>query len=131
MKSEKPAPVADEEMLARFLLFRGWFVSGTGRVKPDAFIPHPHAELSVTRHADLDEQELWEIGETVAATRKLVLHARADLQTGAVREQGLEVVPAEPPPHHANITGWARGNKPAQKIVAQELAARAALRMRP
>ena len=73
--------VSDEEWLARYIL-RKDHVRQDGTVKPDPFIPHPHADLSVTRHLGLDEQELWNAGTKVA-------EQVANKRPGATTLQGL------------------------------------------
>lgn len=120
---EVASPVAPDEQLARFVLFSSW-IRGSGTVKPDAFIPHPHTDLSVTRLLSLSEQELWQIGQGIADARPATLHGRADIQCLKVQEQrlGVEAKPVANNPNHANIIGWP-AEKPAQKIIAQLLAA--------
>nr|WP_281722468.1 hypothetical protein [Nitrosomonas nitrosa] len=118
------SPVTDSEVLARFVLFRGWIRSSNSTVKPDAFIPYPYPypDLSVTRHISLSVKEIWQIGQAVADSRPATLYGRADIQALHVRRQSLRIVPTSEPRNHANITGWPN-DKPAQKIIAQELAA--------
>jgi hypothetical protein len=127
MTVPEPLPaVAEEELLARFILFSGWFRKDQ-TVRPDCFIPHPYPDLSVTRHRDLSEAALWQIGQATANARpKATLYGRADLRArDAVRQMlRVDAVPTAENPHHANITGWPP-EKPAQKIIAQELAAAA------
>jgi hypothetical protein len=123
---EPPHPVHDEELLARFILFSGWFWKGQ-TVRPDCFIPHPYPDLSVTRHFGLSESQLWRIGqETANARPKATLYGRADLKTVDARRQKLQVTaaPLRKNLNHANITGWPP-DKPSQKVIAQELAASA------
>ncbi|OLE55633.1 MAG: hypothetical protein AUI36_16825 [Cyanobacteria bacterium 13_1_40CM_2_61_4] len=57
-----PPSISADEWLARFILFKNWIRSSDQTVKPDAFIPHPYPDLSVTRHKDLSIQNLWQIG---------------------------------------------------------------------
>jgi hypothetical protein len=122
------------EQLARFVLFSRWVRrSGPEKtVKPDAFIPHPHVDLSVTRHTNLSEEELWMIGQEIANTRPATLYGRADLSASNIRQQPLQVEARPVPgnPNHACIVGWP-ADKPAQKIIAQQLAACAQYRDTP
>lgn len=120
-------PVAASERLARFLLSSRHFSRENRRVKPDAFIPHPYAELSVFRVKDLEEEQIWQIGKQIAEPQGKPLYARAEIPVGEVLASGLQVVPNEPPPHHANIIGWARDDRAAQRLVAAVLSARAHL----
>lgn len=116
-------PVTDDELLARFVLFSRWIRSDK-TVRPDAFIPHPYPDLSVTRHEGLPEPELWQLGQEVATLRNLTLYGRADVRARAVKAQSLSIQPTPEPRNHANINGWPP-DKPAQKIIAQEIAAAA------
>ena len=49
--------VLDDESLARFIFQRN-YIRSDQTVKPNAFIPHPWPDLSVTRHFGLTEEEL-------------------------------------------------------------------------
>lgn len=125
------SPVSSDERLARFILFSGWIRSNES-VRPDAFIPHPYLDLSVTRHKGLTRQELWQIGQGIADARPTTLYGRADIRAREVRRQSLDVEPkpVAENPNHANVSGWPT-DKPAQKIIAQELAANANFVPRP
>lgn len=128
-KSSSDISVDSDEYLARFIIFSKWIRNSDKTVKPDAFIPHPYVELSVTRHSrpkNLSKTELWAIGERVALSRKppATLYGRADIQTEPVRRQNLEVIPnqIEWNPNHANIIRWP-SDKALQKSIAQQLSA--------
>lgn len=112
-----------DELLARFILYRGYF-RADNTVKPDAFIPYPYPDLSVTRHLELNEEQLKNIGLSIASQQSKILHGRADILTSVVTKLSLTVVPA--PTHdnsnHANITGWPI-EKSEQKSIAQQIAA--------
>lgn len=112
----------DDEFLARFVLFRGWIRGSSSTVKPDAFIPYPYPDLSMTRHLGLSENDIWQIGQEVADSRPATLYGRADVQALHLKRQSLRIVPTPEPKNHANVTGWPK-DKPAQKIIAQQLAA--------
>ena len=80
MKNETELPpVTDNELLARFVLFSNW-IRYDKTVRPDAFIPYPNPYLSVTRHRELSEADLWKIGQSVADKRSHNLYGRADIQ---------------------------------------------------
>lgn len=126
-KNSSDIPVDSDEYLARFIIFSKWIRNSDKTVKPDAFIPHPYEELSVTRHSrpkNLSSTEPWSIGERVANSRKATLYGRADIQTAQVRRQNLEVIPnqIEGNPNHANILRWP-SDKALQKSIAQQLSA--------
>jgi hypothetical protein len=116
------AAITPKEILARFVIFARW-VRKDNTVKQDAFLPYPHRGLSVTRHRNLSELKLWQIGQGVAGMRSATLRGRADITAAKVRLQPLEVNP-DPiagNPNHANITGWCE-DKQSQKEIALELA---------
>ena len=117
----------DSEALSRFITFRGWFRQDQS-LRPDGFIPHPYPDLSVSRQKGLTVEQLWAIGNAIAALQKpsRTLYGRADLTVGMVRAIKLSVV-SQPVPeneNHAAIIDWPN-DKPAQKLLAQELAAAA------
>lgn len=111
-----------EEWLARYILYHS-HLRHDGTVKQDAFIPYPWPDLSVTRHLQLTENELWDIGRDIASHREKTLLGRADLQVKNFQQHQLEVVaaPVAENSNHANVTGWPK-DKPAQKIIAQQIA---------
>jgi len=119
------SPVAPDELLARFITSSRWFRKQDQTVKQDAFIPpeNPLA-LSVTRHLNLTQDDIWIIGRGVAGTMVRNLHGRADVKTANVTAQRLNVVPQPvlpDNPNHANITGWPL-EKNERKMRALELA---------
>jgi len=124
-----PTTVSDEECLARFILFQKW-VRTDQTVRPDAFIPHPYPDLSVTRHTELSNAELWQVGQRIANNRSRTLYGRADIQALEVKKRSLCIQPTLTPKNHANINGWPV-DKPAQKMIAQELAAVASFTSKP
>src|SRR5438445_8073525 len=111
-------PVENNETLARFIVQRS-HVRQDKTVKPDAFIPHPHLELSVTRHRSATEAEIWSVGEQVAATRQKVLYGRADFAVSVLLSHRLSVAAAaiDGNANHANISGWP-ADKAGQKTIA-------------
>lgn len=118
-------------MTARFLFQSGHFSAQSARVKSYAFEPARHDHrTSVFRIDRLSERQVWMLGQLYVADAlaKEVL-ARADVSVAQIRSVGLAVDAAEPPPRHANITGWP-AEKHAWKSRAQKLAALASLRIR-
>jgi hypothetical protein len=115
--------VAPTELLARFILSRGWFRPSDMTVKADAFMPPQNLRLSVTRHIGLQESELWSLGRAVASQRQppANLHGRADIAAADVTARSFRVEPTPTPRDHANILGWP-AEKPGQKIIALQLA---------
>lgn len=123
--SDQPT-VTDDEKLARFVMYSKWVRSSDSTVRPDAFVPYPYPDLSVTRHRGLTDADIWRIGQGMADGRTVSLYGRADVVASAVRRQNLSVQAAPVPgnANHANIAGWPP-EKPQQKIIAQRLAAAA------
>lgn len=111
------------ELLARYLL-QGSHIRADLTIRPDAFVPHPRSELSVTRHLDLTPEQIWAFGDQVARQTGKRLHGRADVVAIAFINRRLQVRPAPEADNlnHANVTGWPV-DKPAQKILALEIAA--------
>lgn len=115
------------EILARYIMHSS-HVRADQTVKPDAFMPYSLVQMSVTRHLRATENEIWTIGHEVAALRQRSLHGRADIATSDCLRQRLAVTaaPIEGNPNHANVGDWPV-DKPAQKIIALELASKATL----
>lgn len=114
-----------DEPLARYVMQKS-HVRADGTIKHNAFMPPADLKLSVTRHRDATDQEIWTVGHDVARQRRLILFGRADVAASACITQGLrteaESIPGNS--NHANIVGWP-ADKPAQKSVAQQIAANA------
>ena len=122
-------PTADE-VTARYLHQAGHFVASRGRVKPQAFHPaRKDHKTSVFRISGLSEKEIWRFGDVyVSAVMGRKILARAEVSVAQVDSVELRVESDEPPPRHANITGWA-SEKDRWMSQAQELAALATLRL--
>ncbi len=121
---ELPTDVQDDEWLARYLLYRRYIRrDGTDLIKPEAFIPHPRSDLSVTRHLGLGESRIWEVGRDVASQTGKTLYGRADMITADFTRHRLSVNPDPIPgnPNHANVSNWP-ADKPSQKMIAIEIA---------
>lgn len=117
--------ITADEQLARFILQRS-HLRQDGTVKQDAFVPYPWPDLSVTRHLQLTERELWRVGQDIARQTEKNLCGRADVKAADFLRHRLRVItaPVAGNPNHANVTGWPT-EKPAQKIIAQQIAAAA------
>ncbi len=119
-------PVADDERLARFVTQVRQFRPSDQTVKQDTFIPHPHQELSVMRHFQATESEIWDIGKDIAQAQGKKLYGRADFLAAFCKLQNLrvEATPLKSNPNHADIAGWPSA-KQDQKAIALKLAASA------
>jgi hypothetical protein len=117
--------VSQDEVLARYVLHSS-HIRANGTVKADAFMPYALVQMSVTRHLQASEAELWQVGAAVAATRQRTLYGRADITAQTCLGQKLSVVAAALAgnPNHANVGNWPQ-DKPAQKMIALEIAATA------
>lgn len=116
-------PVDMDEVLARFILFSKHIRTSDRTVKPDALIPHPRMEVSVTRHRNATVEEMWREGERVAAIRQAALYGRADVKSDVFVNEALtvEAQPIPENPNHADVIGWPK-DKAAQKMKATEIA---------
>ena len=125
MSEPQPDAVQSTEWLARFILSSKWIRPGDNTVRPDAFIPRPvpNLDLSMYRHVGLSMAQQWNIGMAIAKDRGANLHGKADIRALEFLRHSLRIVPT-PPRNHVNILGWP-ADKPAQKMLALELAAAA------
>lgn len=116
--------IANNELLARYITSSRWFRKQDQTVKQDAFIPSENPlELSVTRHINLTENDIWSIGQVIVRGTPRTLYGRADVEVGHVIAQRLSVV-SQPVPdnqNHANIVGWPLA-KNDRKMLALEIA---------
>ncbi len=133
--AEHVPEVEPNELLARFILSRRHIRGSANGIKPEAFMPHPHADLSVTRHRDATEDEIWATGSAIASFRERTLQGRGDVIANAFIKQDLSVL-ADPllgradlpdNPNHANVTRWPKDDKDRQRLLALEIAKQARL----
>ncbi len=128
-----PSKVSPSESLARYLTQHNHYSTSKNVVKPSAFQPPSNLRLSVFRIDGLILEEVWEIGRVnVVSTMPLPkenVYGFANIIASAVCEMDLDVDPDNNPPRHADIVGWPQ-EKSERMLIAQELAARATLRLR-
>ncbi len=127
-----PVPIVATERLSRFVFTRKYV--NAERVHFRAFEPPANEQaISVSRTEGFSEDRVWEHGDVWAigeSTREIV--GRGDFAAGQVSEvrvdaHTLAAVPDEPPPHHANVTGWPPpSDKEIRRLLAIELASKAA-----
>lgn len=122
-------PVANDECLARFIVNSNEF-RPDNTVKPKLFMPYKFVALSVNRHRDCTDEEIWNVGHEVAETRQKKLYGRADIKTALARIAPLDVVASPLPanPNHAEIRGFPSA-KEDQQALAVKLAAAASKRI--
>ncbi len=116
--------ISTEEMLARYITHKSEFRKD-GTVKPTLFVPYKHVELSVNRHLECSEDEIWQFGIQVANRRSRKLIARCDVEASACTEKiALKVkaspLPKDNNPNHADIYGYPE-EKSEQLSIAQKL----------
>ena len=117
-------PIGSNELSSRYVFARSHIRRSDLTLKLDAFMPDPHAELSVTRHLSATEEEIWSDGQRVAAVRNKPLRGRGDIGTADCIAQNLGVNPTPLPdnPNHADVIQWP-ADKNARKMIALRLAA--------
>jgi hypothetical protein len=125
----EPPPVEGTETLARFVFWEN-HIRKDKTVKSNAFLPPTNLRLSVFRHDDLSEEQLWEIGTGLPVNPPRRLHGRADFKAIEAYNQNLNVQPTAEPPFHANVIGWPI-DKGEQKMIATVLARAATFKAVP
>ncbi|MEK6656599.1 MAG: hypothetical protein AABY58_04085 [Nitrospirota bacterium] len=111
------------EILARFILTKK-YIRQDKTVRWNAFMPHK-GETSVFRVSGISDIEIWHIGEKyVVSSQNKPLFGRADITASIIMDNGLDVIPQEPPVKHANIIGWPE-DKSKQMEMAMQLALKA------
>lgn len=118
-------PIDSSENLSRYVIYRKYIRPSDGTARPAAFMPPDNGELSVFRTTTVSEEAVWEIGDREVASKigRPIL-GRADILCGKILSLHLEVHASEPPPRHANITGWPE-DKSERLLIAVNIAAEA------
>lgn len=83
--------VTDDERLARFVMVQS-VIRADGTLRHNEFIPPSSGKLSVMRHLQATEDEIWGEGREVARLRAKKLLGRFDLNAGECRRTGLQVI---------------------------------------
>jgi hypothetical protein len=137
--------VEDNEELARFIVAGQStrslrkYIREDNTVKPQLFLPYSHVELSVNRHRDCKDNEIWGFGQAIAAYRQMAFYGRSDIAVASCNFDKLTVVakpivdhPLGVPnnPNHADIVGFPAA-KEDQLSLAEKLAAKATDRQVP
>lgn len=116
LPSGLPEQVHDDEDLARFLTSRNQF--NATMVKPSAFIPHPKNSASVFRHGSEPRDSLWQISDKHLPNARRIYGA-AFIKAIQVRKASFDILADEPPPRHADITGWSSLRDPREQKAQQ------------
>ena len=77
--------VGANERLSRFVLSSRHVRKDTNTLKADAFVPHPHEELSVNRELEATDNETWTIGRTIADGLSKTFYGRTSLKIATAR----------------------------------------------
>lgn len=135
---ENVPPIRLDEIVTRFVLASrvSKLVFENGEAKPQLFYPYKHVELSLNRHLDCTEDEIWQFGRRVAAHQAKTLQGRFDICVADCTIDSLFVkaTPIPPPddvpmnPYHADIVGFPEA-KADQKVLGLKLADKAAKRL--
>ena len=133
-------PVELDEVVARFVLASkaSRLVYEDGEAKPQLFCPYKHVELSVNRHLECTDEEIWHFGRGVAGHQRKTLQGRFDIcvHDCTVDSLSVKATPIPPPddvpknPNHADIVGFPE-TKPDQKVLGLKLADKAGKRIPP
>ncbi|MGC2333402.1 MAG: hypothetical protein WA581_18265 [Candidatus Acidiferrales bacterium] len=131
---ESPAPPADDchyTSLTRYIYQSGHF--STTRAKPGAFLP-PKGNLKTSAGwiDEIDDPEIWEIGDILGHLRSTPAdaQARADFDSSILARENLTIEPdPNHHPRHVNLAGWP-AEKDAQKDIALALVAGSKLQIR-
>ena len=94
-------------------------------------MPSRQGEVSIYRTEQLDESEIYEIGDKyvgVPQNKQILGYASIEVSDIEKHELSVESAPSIHP-RHANIIGWP-GIKSSQKMIAMEIAEEADLHLR-
>ncbi len=140
MLSLEDIPEVDaQEGLSRFVYSSGHIRRSNQTLKPNAFLPDPHDNLSVTRDREATDDELWTVGRTIAddrsraESRTVTLHGRGDVLANTYRAAGLTVEPdpVADNPNHTLIKGWDMSEKAKRLQRCQEIAEKTTFKPTP
>ena len=90
--------VEDDEVLARFIVAGQSteslrkYVRENNTVKPQLFLPYKRIELSVNRHRNCDESQIWDFGQAIAEYREMAFYGRSDIAVVSCTCDKLSVV---------------------------------------
>ncbi|MCH7229060.1 hypothetical protein [Haloferula sp. A504] len=127
------AEVDGGEPLARYCTSSSWVAKSKGRVKYQAFMPAPDDDTSVYRSEGMSDGELWAHADRYfvnAEGEPYRIHGAAVVEASCVSEAGIQIIPDEGPPRHANLRGWPLDadlelQKSKRKAVAKRIASEA------
>ena len=123
-------PLLPDEPLARFIRDKSYYRPSDRSIRHSAFMPaSKDKQVSVFRISGLAAPVIWEIGNRyVAIPLGKLLLGRADIKVSDSLGIGLQVIPNDNPPRHANIGGWPEDSSK-HKLLAMQLAEKASLHL--
>lgn len=98
-----------DETVARFIYSTNHYAASKRRVKPTAFDPTPHPELSVAHSTGLSDPEIWRLARQTLTldTVRTAVYARADIRVAEFLAIKLKTIRDDHPfERHANVSGW-------------------------
>jgi hypothetical protein len=119
-KRQQSSASPEFSSLTRFIYYKNHY--SNGRPKPAAFLPPSGKScISMLYIDDLQEDEIWKVGDEVGKARNKTTAARADIADTSVRLTGLSVA-LTPGIHrnHVDACAWP-ARKDEQKAIAVEL----------
>ena len=110
-------------LVSRYIYYSKYIKKSNLSVSYGAFMPNPMDNTtSVFKVSGLSESDIWQIAELyVTPMQSNTLKGRADINSGDVESQNLDLIPDKPPDRHINISGW-KVDKSENKLIAKELA---------
>jgi hypothetical protein len=118
--SEEADPL---ETISRYLLEGE--IRRDNTIRHSAFTPPTNLRHSVFRIDSLSDEEIWNLAIEYVEPHRGKVIGRGDLLVSQVLGENLRVVPADPPPRHADICGWPPDDRERRVTVAKVLAAKA------
>jgi hypothetical protein len=115
------------ELISRFVFDKKRINSD--RVHFRVFFDPNSDGLSVSRTSDLSADDVWALGDVAGGARGPAIGC-GDMRAEEIRSLDLEILPDEPPPRHALVTGWPTSDKDRCRSIATQLAAIAVPRLR-
>lgn len=121
--------IPERHRVSRYIVNKKDFSSEHGVVKANAFIAAPHQEHSVGCTQDMQEAEVWDLGDDFLKARpdgKKPI-GRADISVSSILSHSMHVWRDDIPKFHANITGWEGTTRETQRAQALNLASSSSL----
>lgn len=118
--------VTPTELLSRYICSkeRKKYIQENGRLRSGLFKPAKDRKMSVFRTSELEEDQIWELGDSYINRAGELIWGRSDLSLAIINEFMLELEVDDNPPRHANVINWPEDDDE-RLLVSQKLAKRA------